>query len=620
MISLMSLRKRLALPKTSWQICLLAIIGGCASALLVVLFTLTIEQIQQLYLAKRDNYTSLDSLSRFDLPIIGALVILLFAWLTGYQYLRTGIPFILHRLKVAHGIIPLKNTLNQFWGSAVALASGFSVGREGPAVHLGAACSSYIGSKLKLPYNSIRTLCACGIAAGIAATFNTPIAAVIFVMEVILRDYKVHIFIPIMLSAIVGSLITSSVFGASHSLEFFNAVTLTREHYPALILLAIALGVLAFAFNRYLVLIIKHSKKLHIGTRLMIAAIITGALGYIVPDAMGTDVGAVDFSLKNHWQINLLFGLLAAKFLMTIVALGLGIPGGVIGPILGIGAITGTCAAAIVSYFMPGEFLSSDFALMGMAGFMAATLNAPLAALLAVVELSNQIEIIVPAMIVITISSLISGQLFKNRSVFTMQLDIQGLVYRKPPIEESLQKIGVLSVMKENFVIINDDSPRTVSGELARLDENTPLIIKNPLQDQSQPQPLHSINFYWAEFKAFSPPLDIKKQESAEQVNEIIPSLALNELTKISSQKQEQLDSDINKQVNTDIESQLNTQIIRHKLLPLSHQATLAEAYLALVEKRCGGVYIYQNSPDKMLGIIMFEQIRHYLVEGKLIR
>ena len=209
-ISIAAIRKHLALPNTSWQICLLAIIGGCASALLVVLFTLTIEAIQQVYLIKSDNYNSLDEISRFDLPIIGAILILLIAWFTGYKYLRTGIPFVLHRLKVAHGVIPFKNTINQFWGSAIALASGFSVGREGPAVHLGAACSSYLGSMLKLPYNNIRTLCACGIAAGIAATFNTPIAAVIFVMEVIMREYKAHIFILVMLAAIVGSVITQS--------------------------------------------------------------------------------------------------------------------------------------------------------------------------------------------------------------------------------------------------------------------------------------------------------------------------------------------------------------------------------------------------------------------------
>jgi H+/Cl- antiporter ClcA len=222
MISIAAMRKHLALPKTSWQICLLAILGGCASALLVVLFTLTIEEIQQFYLSKRQHYNSLNALSRFDLPIAGAIVILIIAWLTGYKYLRTGIPFVLHRLKVAHGVIPFKNTLNQFWGSAVALASGFSVGKEGPAVHLGAACSSYLGSVLKLPYNSVRTLCACGIAAGIAATFNTPIAAVIFVMEVIMREYKVHIFVPVMLASIVGSLVTQNFFWNRTKFSLFS--------------------------------------------------------------------------------------------------------------------------------------------------------------------------------------------------------------------------------------------------------------------------------------------------------------------------------------------------------------------------------------------------------------
>jgi CIC family chloride channel protein len=239
MLLLSSLKKRLAFPKTSWQLCLLAIVGGAASALLIVAFLSSIHAIQSLYLIERDDYSSLDLVSRFDLPIIGALIILLFAWLTGYKYLRTGIPFVLNRLKVAHGVIPLKNTLNQFWGSVVALATGFSVGKEGPSVHLGAACSSYIGNLLNLPYNSIRILCASGIAAGIAATFNTPVAAVIFVMEVILRDYKVHIFIPVMLAATVGSLITGSIFGSMRELEFFQKISLDIIHYPYLVLLAI---------------------------------------------------------------------------------------------------------------------------------------------------------------------------------------------------------------------------------------------------------------------------------------------------------------------------------------------------------------------------------------------
>ena len=563
MPSLVSLKKRLALPKTSWQLCLLAIIGGSISASLIVLFIISIRTIQQLYLTERDNYSSLAILSRFDLPIIGALIILLFAWLTGYKYLRTGIPFVLNRLKVAHGIIPLKNTLHQFWGSVVALSTGFSVGKEGPAVHLGAACSSYIGSVLRLPYNSIRTLCACGIAAGIAATFNTPVAAVIFVMEVILRDYKVHIFIPVMLAAIVGSLITSSIFGPAHEYEFLQVIALDQEHYLSLVLLGIVLGVLAFLFNRYLILVIKSSAKLHIITRLMIAAFITGTLGYFVPYAMGAGLTSLHFSLAHNLEFDLLITLLIAKLLMTIFALGLGIPGGIIGPILSIGAIAGVCASSIAIGIIPGEHLGSDFALMGMAGFLAATLNAPLTALLTVMELSNQIEIIVPAMIVITSASLVSGQLLKNRSVIIMQLDIQKLTYRKPPIERSLQKVGVLGIMQEEFTLKDSGKDHTLTDDnQSYVSTHLPVIIKRQQEGNKNNA---NAEFYWQAFN-----------------------------------KDDEL-------------------FIEHKLIAMNSQTTLDQAYTSLVDQRCGGIYIFDKDPNEIIGFITFEQIRLYLVQGKLV-
>jgi len=470
---LFSLKKRLSLPITSWQLCLLATIGGALSALLIVGFTMTTSAIQQLYLSEKDNYSSLSDLSRFLIPIISALIILTVSWITGYKYLRTGIPFVLHRLKVAHGVIPLRNTINQFIGSAVALASGFSVGREGPAVHLGAAFSGYLGSLLKLPHNSIRTLCACGIAAAISASFNTPLAAVIFVMEVILREYKVHIFIPIMMASLVGSMITSSTLGPAHEFEYFNQIALGFEHYPALIAFAIVLGVIAFIFNKYLVATIEHSAKFHIASRLILAAFITGTLGYAVPQAMGSDLSTISLSISDNSSLMLLLGLLLAKIVMTICALGLGIPGGVIGPILGIGAIAGSCAALLILPFFPSAHLTSDFALMGMAGFMAATLNAPLAALLAVVELSNQLNIIVPAMVVIGTACVVSGQFFRNRSLFVMQLEIQNLSYRKPPIEKSLQRIGVLGVMNENICITRQLSEAAKIEYLNQSNKNT---------------------------------------------------------------------------------------------------------------------------------------------------
>jgi len=560
MMSLTTLRKRLALPKNSWQLCILAAIGGAFSALLVILFTLSIEGLQQFYIGQKNDYITLDSLSRFELPIIGAILILLLAKLTGYQYLRTGIPFVLHRLKVAHGIIPFRNTLNQFVGAVLALASGFSVGKEGPAVHLGAACSSYIGNLLKLPHNAIRTLCACGIAAGISASFNTPLAAVIFVMEVILREYKVHIFIPVMIAAIIGSMITQGFFGPAHEFEYFSKIELTLIHYPSVVILGFTLGILAFAFNHYLTLLVKHSIQYHIITRILAAALITSLLGFSIPYAIGTDIGSIHFADYQGATFQLLLALMFAKILMTIAALGLGIPGGIIGPILAIGAIAGTCASTIVMHYLPGSHLDTDFALMGMAGFMAATLNAPLAALLAVVELSNQIEIIIPAMIVITTSCVVSGQFFKNRSIIIMQLEVQNLLYRKPPIEKSLQRIGVIGAMRDNLDVFEDNDNEKLKSRLAAHHCRDFIIVKN-----SNP----NSGYTWI--------------EPVEQSN--------NELD--------------------------NQSIIEHQLIPLSHQATLAEAYLLLNNQRQGGIFIYDDK-QPIMGIITFDQIRKYLLEGKI--
>lgn len=558
---LFSFKKRLALPITSWQLCLLATIGGALSALLIVVFTMTTDALQQLYISEKGNYNSLSDLSRFQIPIIGALIILLFSRITGYKYLRTGIAFVLYRLKVAHGVIPLRNTINQFIGSAVALATGFSVGREGPAAHLGAAFSSYLGSFLKLPHNSIRTLCACGIAAAISASFNTPLAAVIFVMEVILREYKIHIFIPIMMASLVGSMITRSTLGPVHEFEYFNKIALSFEHYPALFVFAIVLGITAFIFNRYLVGTIEHSAKYHIVTRLILAAFITGTIGYAVPIAMGSGLSAISFSISEHSSLLLLLGLLVAKIIMTISALGLGIPGGVIGPILGIGAIAGSCAAILMQPFFPDANLTSDFALMGMAGFMAATLNAPLAALLAVVELSNQLDIIVPAMIVIATSCVVSGQFFRNRSLFVMQLEIQNLVYREPPLEKSLQRIGVLGVMSENFKITHKLSKKEKNEHLNQNDDDEFLLDRVDNHEEK-----NSL-FYWIQ------------REQSTQVNQILT---------------------------------------HHLLLPLHAQSTLVEAYLLLVKKRKGAVYIYDDGINDVIGIITFEQIRLFLIEGKI--
>jgi hypothetical protein len=249
---------------------------------------------------------------------------------------------------------------------------------------------------------------------------------------------------------------------------------------------------------------------------------------------------------------------------MTVTALGLGIPGGAIGPILGIGAVAGGCAAIILQMYFPTLYLTHDLALMGMAGMMAATLNAPLAALITVVELSNQLEIIVPAMIVIGTACIISGQFFGNRSLFVMQLEVQNLIYRKPPLEKSLQRVGVLGVMKENFKIASLNTDNEKIELLSKLDSTTILI---------------------------------EKTENAEAENHLYYLI-----------QQEVLPNKSNSLLV----------LTQQVLIPLSAQASLVDAYALLEQERKGAVYIYGDNIDEVLGIITFEQIRQFLVEGKI--
>ncbi|WNC72872.1 chloride channel protein [Thalassotalea psychrophila] len=559
-MSLVSFRTKLAKPEPSWQLCLIGLIGGILASLCIVLFRLSIESLQLLYLENIDDYTTLSGFYRFITPIIAVLFILALAWISKFKYTRMGIPFVIHRLKANYGFIPFKNTLTQFFGGIFALAGGFSVGREGPAVHIGAASSSFLGSKLALPQNSIRTLCACGVAAGISASFNTPLAAVIFVMEVILREYKLHIFIPVILASIIGSMITHAVFGPYHEFEFFAYIKIEFWHYPLLIIFGIGLGCLAKLFNTSLIATLKFSAKYHMANRLVLAALIMGVVGLLVPQSMGASLSVIGSMLEQNFHLLIIISILVAKFIATVAVLGLGVPGGIIGPTLVIGAIAGALMAFFVSLLYPEVNFAGDYALMGMAGMLAATLNAPLAALLTVIELSNQLQLALPAMVVITSAYLTSAQFLKNRSIFLQQLEFQKLPYRTSPVESVLQKHGVLSQMDTNFKVLNTSDNNQIKWLLAGQNPGEQLIIK-PNNEES-------------------------------------------------TYKLVQIDMNIHPLDGED-------RAIKSTIMPaIDSQATLSEAYFALYKQREGAVYIYHRSKDKIIGVLAFEKIRKILTQG----
>ncbi|MBL4606243.1 MAG: chloride channel protein, partial [Pseudomonadales bacterium] len=184
--SLASLRNQLASRRALTQLSALGFTCGILTGLVVALFRMAFEGPQAMFLpdANTEGYEQLPSLLRFLLPLGGALMIGVIFHFLNKSERRVGVAHVIERLNNHQGELSLKSFLVQFFAGALSILSGHSAGREGAAVHLGAAISSQLGQRLALPNNAIRSLIGCGTAAAISASFNTPIAGVIFAMEV----------------------------------------------------------------------------------------------------------------------------------------------------------------------------------------------------------------------------------------------------------------------------------------------------------------------------------------------------------------------------------------------------------------------------------------------------
>ena len=460
-VRLHSLRLALSIPSTSLQLCMVGLAAGLVAAGVIIVFRLCLEALQTHLLGSVGNYSALPRWQLLLLPVVAILLVIVIAKLTGFKHYRMGIPFVIHRFKLHYGHIPFATSINQFFGGILALASGFVVGKEGPTVHLAAAASHYVGRWFALPFNSLRILSGCGIAAGIAAAFNTPFAAVIFVMEVVMREYKVHIFVPVMLAAACGSVLTRLVFGDITELSFLSFSTMEYWHYPILIVLGVVLGLTASLFNKQLMWTMRLFRPFNMAVRLLLAAVITGCVGYYMPSALGAEFVNVNNFIASSPQLTTIFVLFAAKFLLAIMAIALGVPGGIIGAVMVIGILAGVLFLQPLQLFLvyvvevPMQNttieLTTNYALLGLAGFLAAVLHAPLAALSAVMELSSTQQIILPALITIVTAYVTSKQFCNNRSIFIQQLEYQELPYTTTTIRDELQDTGVMAIMRTDF-------------------------------------------------------------------------------------------------------------------------------------------------------------------------
>jgi len=471
-------RHRLGNADAVPQLAILGVLAGLSTGLVMLIFRAIVQLPLMAFLPGHDseNFEGLAVPLRVGLVVGGSLLLGLWLDRVKKRHLSVGVVHVMERLSRHQGRLPLRNAIVQFIGGAAALLTGQSGGREGPAIHLGAAASSLLGQFFRLPNNSARTLVACGTAAAIAGSFNTPLAGVIFAMEVVMMEYTITSFVPVILAAVTSTLLSQAVFGNHTAFAVPSDMQVhSLAEYPIILLEGLLVGCVASAFLATTKLLARAPVE-GAWARIAIAGAATGAACIVVPEVMGIGYDTVELALQGRIALGTLAGVLVAKLLVSAVTYALRVPVGVIGPTLVIGACVGALLGMSSRILAPG--LTSDasiYVILGMGAMMGAVLQAPLAALIAVVELTDTPNITLPAMLAIIVATITASSLFRQRSVFLTALEARGFSYAVDPVAQYLQRAGVSGVMERSFASLSEQVTRSTAA--AALDAHPRWIV-----------------------------------------------------------------------------------------------------------------------------------------------
>ena len=458
-------------------ISLLSVLIGLITGLVIVAFRWLIEESQMFLLNSNDpeSYESLPGWAVFLLPALGGLIIGLLFQRVEESTRAIGVVHVMRSLAHNEGKLPLKNALMQFIGGAISIISGHSVGREGPSVHLGAASGSLIGQVLIVPNNVLRILIGCGVAAAIAASFNTPLAGVIFAMEVILMEYALMSFIPIIISAVVATALMRSIYGDEQIFLFPSFELGSLDALTNVFFIGLMLGILAALFIQSLRFFSRQLTHIPLWQRTTLAGALTGLVALFVPEVMGIGYDTVNGAALGEFAFWTLIIITFAKILATTLGLGLGLPGGLIGPTVFIGA---TFGAAFGTLWANETTDLGLYALIGMAAMMSATLNAPLAALTAILELTGNPNIIMPGMLAIVVANLTTTQLFAQDSIYHLQLRDKGIKFDNNPVTQYLRRLSINNLL--SGPVFSLPAKPYLSEIKHHIDKQGWLLIKTP--------------------------------------------------------------------------------------------------------------------------------------------
>ncbi len=398
---------------------------------------------------------------KLAVPIIGSLIVGLIIAYVSHEAKGHGVPEVMEAIALRNGKIRPRVVFAKLIASSIYIGSGGSVGREGPVIQIGSAVGSVVGQFFRVNPQRMKTFVACGAASGIASAFNAPIAGALFSLEVILGDFGVSQFSPIVISSVLATVVSRYMLGnnVAFSIPEYHLVS-PLELIPYSIL-GILSGVVAWAFIKTLYRIedfYDHLKQ-HQALKTASGGLLIGLLGIAVPAIFGVGYDSMDAALRGQLTWMAMLVLVFAKLLATSISLGSGGSGGIFAPSLFLGTMTGGFFGELVHLALPAVTAGSGaYSLVGMAAVVAGATHAPLTAILIIFEMTNDYKIILPLMISSILSVLIARKLL-NESIYTLKLVRKGINLFAGRDINILREFRVKDIMIEGYPSVSGATP-----------------------------------------------------------------------------------------------------------------------------------------------------------------
>ena len=442
----------------------MAVIIGLVGGYGAVLIQFTIKEFQHLFWGGDFNLDTVGSIAwywKLLIPVTGGFIVGLIIQFYSKEAKGHGVPEVMEAIALRNGIIRARVVVAKLFSSALYIAAGGSVGREGPVIQIGSAIGSTLGQFFRVNQKRMRTFVACGAASGIAAAFNAPVAGALFAVEIILGDFAVPQFSPIVISSVTATIVSR------HFLGDFPAFIVPAYHlYSPLelinyVVLGVLAGIVAVTFIKVLYFSEDFFENLKMPQYLQSAAggLMIGLMGLELPHIFGVGYDTMDMALSGHLLLWLALVLVFAKIVATSVSLGSGGSGGIFAPSLFLGSMLGVFFGGVIHQIFPDWTAGPGaYALVAMGGVVGATTHGPITAILIIFEMTNDYKIILPLMITTIISTLISIRLQKE-SIYTLKLVRRGINIFGGREVNVLRSLRVADVAKRSINLVREDAP-----------------------------------------------------------------------------------------------------------------------------------------------------------------